>query len=87
MQPEVAGKLPAGYSPFVTTRDGMAVLDIEAWTRREFNANPLAEKRLLKALLDAVCAHAAHSSVNLVLREKAGWFMPVTHHAYGCGQM
>jgi hypothetical protein len=87
MHPDVAPRLPAELSPFVTERDGWAVLDLNAWTLREFNANPYPEKRIFKAVLDTICSHVPDRSVRLFLTEKSGWFFPKSTHQYGCGEI
>lgn len=87
MHPDVAPRLPAELSPFVTERDGWAVLDLNAWTLREFNANPYPEKRIFKAVLDTICSHMPDRSVRLFLTEKSGWFFPKSTHQYGCGEI
>jgi len=87
MHPDVAPRLPAELSPFVSRRDGWAVLDLNAWTMHEFNANPYPEKRVFKAVFDTICAHVPDRSVRLFLNEKAGWFFPKSLHQYGCGEL
>lgn len=87
MHPEAAPRLPAELSPFVTEREGWAVLDLNAWTMHEFTANPYPEKRVFKAVLGTICSHLPDKSVHLFLTEKSGWFFPKSVHQYGCGEM
>jgi hypothetical protein len=87
MNPNVASRLPKELSAFVTERDGWAVLDINAWTIHEFNANPYPEKRIFKAVLNTICFHLPDRSVHLFLDEKSGWFIPRSTHFYRCGEM
>lgn len=87
MHPDVAHRLPAELSAFVSRRDGWALLDLNAWTMHEFNANPYPERRIFKAVLDKICSHVPDRSVRLFLTEKSGWFFPKSTHRYGCGEM
>ncbi len=87
MHPDVAPRLPDALSAFVTQQDGWAVLDLNAWTMHEFNANPYPEKRIFKAVLGTICSHVPDRSVRLFLTEKSGWFFPKSTHRYGCGEM
>ncbi|MBI3803085.1 MAG: hypothetical protein HY282_04915 [Nitrospirae bacterium] len=87
MQPEAARKLPAALSRFVTEREGEALLNLNAWTMHEFNANPYPEKRVFKAVLGTICSYVPDNSVYLLLHEKSGWFFPKRSHLYHCGEM
>ena len=87
MHSDAARRLPATLSPFITERDGEALLNLNAWTMHEFNANPYPEKRIFKAVLDQICSLAQDRSVHLDLTEKGGWFFPKSTHTYGCGEM
>jgi hypothetical protein len=87
VKPAAAPHLPAELSPFVTERNGWAVLDLNAWTIHEFNANPYPEKRIFKAVLGTICSQVPEKSVQLFLREKSGWFFPKSSRLYGCGEM
>lgn len=87
MHPDAARRLPAELSPFVSEREGWALLDLNAWTIHEFNANPYPERRVFKAVLGTICSHLPDRSVRLFLTEKSGWFSPKSTHAYGCGEM
>ena len=84
MRPDAARRLPSALSAFVTQRDGEAVLDLNAWTMQEFNANPYPEKRIFKTVLGAVCSQVPDRSVYLLLTEKSGWFFPKATSRYGC---
>lgn len=85
--PAAARHLPAALSPFLSEREGWAVLDINAWTMHEFNANPYPEKRIFKAVFGTVCSYLPERSARLFLSEKAGWFFPKSTYLYGCEEM
>jgi hypothetical protein len=86
LSPAAARRLPDELSAFVTERDGVSRLDLNAWTMLEFNANPYPEPRIFKAVLGTVCSQVPDGSVELVLYEKSGWFIPQATHRYGCGK-
>ena len=87
VKPDAVPQLPPELSPFVTERNGWAVLDINAWTLHEFNANPYPEKRIFRAVFVTVCSRLPEKSAQLFLREKSGWFFPKSSHLYGCGEL
>ena len=59
MRLDVVDQLPAELVPFVSVYPEfkIAVLNLNAWTLSEFNANPYPEKRIFKAVLRKVCAY------------------------------
>jgi len=87
MSPDSARHLPAELSAHVTERDGAALLNLNAWTMHEFNANPYPERRIFKAVLGTICSQVPDRSVELQLYEKSGWFIPQSTRRYGCGEM
>jgi hypothetical protein len=85
LSPAAARNLPGELSAHVIERDGVARLDLNAWTMREFNANPYPEQRIFKAVLRTICAQVPDGSAELLVYEKSGWFIPQATHRYGCG--
>ncbi len=76
LQPDVVRLLPAEIARVVDSREGAAVLVLDAWSRQEFNANTYPETRIFKALFAKVGSHLPAGSAKLYVGEKAGWFFP-----------
>ena len=87
MRIDAARNLPAELAPFVSERYGLAELDIGAWTAHEFNAHPIGEEAVMKAVLRVVCSYAPDTSVNLVLKEKSGWFGTGSVKVHACERL
>jgi uncharacterized membrane protein YphA (DoxX/SURF4 family) len=84
LSPAAARGLPVELSAHVSERDGIARLDLNAWTMREFNANPYPERRIFKAVLGRICSLVPDGSAELVVHEKSGWFIPQATRRYDC---
>lgn len=86
MRPDVVDQLPEELVPFVSVYPNvhMAVLNLNAWTAKEFNANPYPEKRIFRAVLRAVCGYLPEGSAWLYFREKSSWFSPQAAERYDC---
>ncbi|MEX2168172.1 MAG: hypothetical protein WD851_02590 [Pirellulales bacterium] len=86
MRPEVVSQLPSELLPFVRVQPDRAVLNLNAWTLDEFNANPYPETRIFKAVLRKVCSYLPADAAVLYVEEKAGWFFAKTTRRYGCDE-
>jgi hypothetical protein len=86
MRPDVVDQLPAELVPLVSVYPDVhiAVLNLNAWTATEFNANPYPEKRIFRAVLRTVCEYLPEGSAWLYFREKSSWFSPEAAERYDC---
>lgn len=82
----LAQKLPPSSRSFIQEVNQEYVrLDIYAWSAKEFNANPLPEKKVFKALLAYVCRDAAGpEDATLKYQEKTGWGIAPVRSIYHC---
>ncbi len=87
IRPDAIDAVPEALSSYVSEHTDRAVLDINAWSLHEFNANPYPEKRIFKAVLASICTHMPEGSVYLYVQEKSGWFFPKSTQIYSCKEV
>jgi len=86
MRPEAAARLPPELVPHVTRHGEWAVLDLNAWSRQEFNAGCYPEPRIYRRLFTTVCGWIEDPAARLVIFEKAGWFRPRARREVRCDE-
>jgi hypothetical protein len=86
MRPEAAARLPPELVPHVSRHGDWAVLDLNAWSRREFNAGCYPEPRIYRRLFATVCGWIEDPAARLVIFEKAGWFRPRERSEVRCDE-
>jgi hypothetical protein len=86
MPPDAVAGLPAEVAPHVSVRGEWAVLDVTAWSMREFHGGAYPGKPVFRAVRDLVCRLLPSRTVRLVIVEKAGWGFPKSTHVEACGQ-
>ncbi len=87
IRPDVADQLPKALLPFVSEHPERAVLNLNAWTLQEFNANPYPEKRIFKAVQAGICSLMPEGTVYLYFQEKSSWFSSKKTQRFGCGEI
>jgi hypothetical protein len=78
------GRLPREIAAHVLAIDERELLDLNAWSRAEFNAGAYPEERIFRALFAEVCGRLPEPSARLVTVEKAGWFVPRQARVLDC---
>ena len=86
LSPEAATRLPAELAAHVSLENGRAVLDLDAWAMRQFNAGVYPARPVFAALLAVVCGEVADPSVRMVVVEKSGWGIPRSTLLHTCGE-
>lgn len=84
---DAVGRLPPEVAAHVTLQGAGALLDVNAWARREFNGGAYPEARIFRAVFRAICGLVPHPALRLVIIEKAGWFVPKTQRLEACGEL
>jgi len=85
MPPDAVAGLPAELAAHVAIQGEWAVLDVSAWSMREFNGGACPARRIFRAVLEVVCTRVPSRAVRLVIVEKAGWGFPKSTHLEACG--
>lgn len=86
LPPDAVGGLPAELATHVAIRGEWAVLDVTAWSMRQFHGGTYPAKQVFRAVRDLVCHRLPSRTVRLVIVEKAGWGFPKSTHVEACGQ-
>lgn len=85
MPPGSAARLPREIAMHVVSAGDREVLDLNAWSMREFNAGVYPADRVFRALFADICGRLNVPAVRLVVIEKAGWFFPKQARVRECG--
>lgn len=86
MPPGSAARLPREIAQHVVAVDDREILDLDAWSMREFNASVYPAERVFRALFADICGRLGVPAVRLVVVEKAGWFFPKRARVRECGE-
>lgn len=86
MPPGSAARLPREIAAHVVAAGDREILDLNAWSMREFNAGVYPADRIFRALFADICGRLGAAEVRLVVVEKAGWFAPKTSRVRECGE-
>jgi hypothetical protein len=86
MPPGSAARLPREIATHVVSAGDREILDLHAWSMREFNAGTYPATRVFRALFADICSRLGDPSVRLVIIEKASWLAPKRPHVIECGE-
>lgn len=81
-----AARLPRAIAAHVVSADDREILDLDAWSMAEFNANTYPEARIFRALFAEICRRLPEATIRLVIVEKASWLAPKRARVIECGE-
>lgn len=79
-----AARLPREIAAHALAAGDRELLDLNAWSRAEFNAGVYPEERIFRALFAEICRRLPEPSARLVIMKKAGWFFPERPRVLDC---
>lgn len=81
--------LPEEVRRHLRPRSGAgSILNIDEWSRGEFNASTYPETRIFKNVFKTLCARIGNDpSASLTIQTKSGWFVSPTIRQYGCSEV
>jgi hypothetical protein len=82
LAPQGVAALPPSLARLLESRDPAIVLDFDAWSRNEFQANQYPENRIFQAVFQGICTMVPPGAATMYVIEKASWLAPRRVHRY-----
>ncbi len=82
LAPKAVAALPPSLVRHIVAHDLGTALDLNAWSRSEFQANQYPENRIFQAVFRRVCEMVPPGTATLYVIEKATWFTPRRSYRY-----